>query len=90
MDEKPSMLPQGTSAASGDDPMKAMRAFARDQVEAVKIAREENDGSVKRSRIDACYLAMQFLDNLNGGTQGAHTVESVIATARKFEKYLTE
>jgi hypothetical protein len=66
-----------------------MKGFAADQVAAVAVARDLEAPSHQR-KLDACYLAMRYLDDLNGGTHGTHTIEGVIAAARKFEAYLGE
>lgn len=75
-----------------DEPKKAddvMTRFAADQVAAVKVLREERAGDKNEARETACYLAMQFLDHVNGGS-GSRTVADVIRIARQFEVYLTE
>jgi hypothetical protein len=67
-----------------------MKRFMQDQVEAVRVARTEAEAPNHQRRLDACYLAMRFLDDLNGGTHGSHKVGDVIRTAREFEQYLAE
>lgn len=65
-----------------------MKAFAKDQVEAVRIARDGIEAPNHQLRLDACYLAQSYLQNLPLGA--SYSVESVIATARKFAAYLSE
>lgn len=65
-----------------------MRAFARDQVQAVAILRDEKFEETANRRMDACHLAMRYLDTFQSGHQ--HTTRKVIETARVFERYLLE
>lgn len=71
-----------------------LKPFLRDQVAAARVLRGESlvEEAKERSslRVDACHLAMRFLDDLNGGAQGSHTVQAVIKIARAFEQYLGE
>lgn len=64
------------------------QAFIRDQVAAVGILRDERSDQQTTRRIDACHLAMRYLDTFQAGQQ--HTSGKVIATARVFERYLLE
>lgn len=82
--KEPLPVPSPAPQTSSD----AMRVFAKDQVEAARIARAELESGDHRVRLDACYLALQFLDEHGNGC--GRSVESVIATARRFESFLRE
>lgn len=64
------------------------QAFIRDQIAAVGILRDEKGDEQTTRRIDACNLAMRYLDTFQ--PDGRHSSAKVIATARVFERYLLE
>lgn len=68
-------------------PENRMTRFVEDQVEAVKVAREERVGEAVSHRVDACHLAMRYLDTFESGQ--TQTVARVLDVAHKFEAYLT-
>lgn len=72
-------------AAPKEDPM---RAFLRDQVEAVGILREEQGDERTSRRLDACHLALRYLESQQSSE--SHTPAKVIAVAKTFERYLLE
>lgn len=74
--------PQLTGPNLSDE--ERLKQFARDQVEAVKIAREERKND-SNSRYDACHLAMRYLETFN---HGVATTNTVITIAKVFEVYL--
>lgn len=70
-------------------PEEPLRAFLRDQMEAVAILREEKADERVNRRIDACHLAMRYLDQHQPPGQ-SHSPSKVIAVAKTFERYLLE
>lgn len=71
-----------------DKPPIEPKAFLRDQVSAVGILRDERSDEQTTRRMDACHLAMRYLDTFQAGQQ--HSTYKVVATARVFERYLLE
>lgn len=69
-------------------PEKSLEAFLRDQVEAVQILREERGDERVPRRIDACSLALRYLESQQPAE--AHSPSKVIAVAKTFERYLLE
>lgn len=64
------------------------KEFIRDQIAAVGILRDEKGDEQTTRRMDACHLAMRYLDTFQAGER--HSSGKVIATARVFERYLLE
>jgi hypothetical protein len=80
------------TAPVSDWTVNPLKGFMRDQIEAVKVAREEKVGEDRdkaaNRRENACHLAMRYFDCFGAGI--APSVQKVIETAREFEKFLLE